>query len=678
MNNSSFMQSKNRNLIKRHETGVILHLYYPEMWREILSYLDNLEKDFDLFVTVPQHVDFSENQITSHFPDANIYRCENRGRDVAPFLAVYSLISNLGYRYLCKIHTKRDTTIGSAASWRQDMLQKLLGSPGIIRHIKTAFDQRTDWGMVAPEGHVVPYNYFWSNNAARVTELARSVGISTDKLDFSYVAGTMFWFRPEAFQLILKANIDFQEFASEQGQKDATLAHALERFFGLATVYSGYKIAESDAHEIRQTNVTLHFRALSGFYENLLQENQALRARVLRLERMKSIGSVEEENRNLRLTISSIYASSSWRITQPLRDAKTFSQKVSSHSRMQIKRTKNLILHAFPRTDNIEVQGNNAPQTKQSVDSSSPAPKPPAIPFIKQSKQTNENETNPAPDSDNQSKKLPTIKKPGGTYKISVVVTSYNHEKYISKCLDGILMQRGVFDLEVILGDDCSTDLTPQIMQNYQEKYPDIIKIMPAEVNLGVTRNLKRCLDACTGEFVAICEGDDYWISEEKLQKQMKHLIEHQDLPMCFSSIMLLYEPANRLVPHPEQYVLNKDRISTEEIIQTNYIGNFSCCMYRMDVIRELPHALFEIYTVDWMFNIMCSEWGGIGYIKDWMSVYRIHSSGGWSGKPEQEKYESWLSYIDTYNSFLDFKYDKEFKKLKSQVEELLFQAQTH
>jgi glycosyltransferase involved in cell wall biosynthesis len=388
---------------------------------------------------------------------------------------------------------------------------------------------------------------------------------------------------------------------------------------------------------------------------------------------------LEEENKNLKLLISSMHNSSSWRITQPMRDLKTFTQKVFFHSRLLAGKAGNLIPRILPGVQSNKEQGNDALTQRpgQFTKHSSAKQYSEADPVRNQAGQSKHDEANPSLTLSHRPKKLPLLKKAGENYKINVVVTSYNHEKYISKCLNGILMQKGLFDIEVILGDDCSTDMTPQIMRDYQKKHPDVIKIMPNEVNLGVTQNIKRCLDACTGEFVAICEGDDYWISEEKLQKQMSFLIKHQEVPMCFSSIMLLYEPANKLVPHPGQYELNKDRISTEELIQTNYIGNFSCCMYRTDVIRELPPSLFDIYTVDWMFNIMCSEWGGIGYIRDWMSVYRLHSSGSWSGKSEREKYEAWLIHIDTYNKFLDFKYDAEFRKLKSHIENLIIKAGT-
>ena len=117
----------------------------------------------------------------------------------------------------------------------------------------------------------------------------------------------------------------------------------------------------------------------------------------------------------------------------------------------------------------------------------------------------------------------------GEYIKISVVVTAYNHENYIAQCLDGILQQKGDFTLEVILGDDCSQDKTRQIMHTYQEKHPDIFMLLPPRANMGITKNIKRCLDACTGSYIAFCEADDYWTDTYKLQKQLEFMESHPE-----------------------------------------------------------------------------------------------------------------------------------------------------
>jgi lipopolysaccharide biosynthesis protein len=241
----SSLQTQDMKIVKHADICVILHFYYPEMWEEIRSYLFNLGEPFDLIVTIPYEVDAAETLIHAHFPYAQIYRCENRGRDIAPFLPIFSAISSLEYKYICKLHTKKSQHIVQGGEWQEDMMGKLLGSPEIIVRIKEAFEKHPDWGIIGPQGHVVPNNYFWHQNASNVIKLAESLAIPTEPIDFSYVAGSMFWFRPEALSLILHLDVHTQDFEPEQGQIDGTLAHAIERLFGMVADHAGYEIAES-------------------------------------------------------------------------------------------------------------------------------------------------------------------------------------------------------------------------------------------------------------------------------------------------------------------------------------------------------------------------------------------------------------------------------------------------
>lgn len=252
---------------------------------------------------------------------------------------------------------------------------------------------------------------------------------------------------------------------------------------------------------------------------------------------------------------------------------------------------------------------------------------------------------------------------------VSVVVTSYNHEKYIAQCLESILSQIGDLQVEIIVGDDCSEDSTRAIAQQFKEKYPEVISLLPLGQNLGITKNLKRCLDICSGDYIAICEGDDYWTDPYKLQKQRDFLEEHKDCPMCFSAVMLYLEDTNTFIPHNDQAQLKKDFITTEDLIERNYIGNFSCCMYRKDIVERLPQGIFDLFIADWMFNIACSQMGKIGFIHEIMSVYRLHSKGVWTGLPELEKMKEISRLIEIYNAFYDYTYDRSFSNYKAIID---------
>jgi len=148
----------------------------------------------------------------------------------------------------------------------------------------------------------------------------------------------------------------------------------------------------------------------------------------------------------------------------------------------------------------------------------------------------------------------------------------------------------------------------------------------------------------------------------------MEFLENHPDYALCFNAIMIYYEYEMRYMSHPEQLLLKKDTLVTEDLIESNYIGNFSCCMYRASMVREIPKAIFDIYTVDWMFNMACSRLGRIGFIRDWMSVYRIHANGAWSGKSYLDRRRDLCQVIDSYNKFFSYEYSEQFSKLKEKV----------
>jgi glycosyltransferase involved in cell wall biosynthesis len=116
---------------------------------------------------------------------------------------------------------------------------------------------------------------------------------------------------------------------------------------------------------------------------------------------------------------------------------------------------------------------------------------------------------------------------------VSIRTSAYNHGKYIRECIESIVNQKTNFRFEYIIGEDFSTDGTREIVFEYAEKYPDIIRVITADRNLGMKMNGQRCIEACRGKYIAICEGDDYWIDPYKLQKQVDYMEAHPECSVC-------------------------------------------------------------------------------------------------------------------------------------------------
>ena len=238
---------KKHHRIKEHDTAVILHVYYPEIFQEIAGYLANLDGDFDLYVSLPDTRPEVAPDILASFPQARIFLTENRGRDIAPFLRLLPTIQPLGYRYLLKLHTKQSPHRVDGKLWRQEVYEKLVGSREIVSLAKNRLQTDPQAGILGPKGHVLNNRLYAGGNAANISLLAYKAGIAAWKeVPFFFVAGTMFWAKPEAFQSFQNMAFRSTDFEPEPIEADGALVHAIERFFGLAAVHAGFKTLEID------------------------------------------------------------------------------------------------------------------------------------------------------------------------------------------------------------------------------------------------------------------------------------------------------------------------------------------------------------------------------------------------------------------------------------------------
>lgn len=253
--------------------------------------------------------------------------------------------------------------------------------------------------------------------------------------------------------------------------------------------------------------------------------------------------------------------------------------------------------------------------------------------------------------------------------KVSIIVPTYNHEDFITEAINSILMQKVEFYYEIIIADDCSKDSTLLIAEKFYKDNPDKIKILKSHENLGVTKNYQRAFYASKGEYIAVLEGDDYWISPVKLQRQVTFLEEHHECSFCFNRIVIKNESTNRLSFEQTQKNLSPYQLlSTEDLIHNNFIGNFSACIYRKSIINKIDKSLFELNVYDWMFNIVYSLYGVIGYIPEIMTVYRYHSKSAWSSLSSYQKGKELLEDIDKYNKFLKMQFNEDFQIYKNRI----------
>ncbi|KOF55974.1 MULTISPECIES: glycosyltransferase [Clostridium] len=256
--------------------------------------------------------------------------------------------------------------------------------------------------------------------------------------------------------------------------------------------------------------------------------------------------------------------------------------------------------------------------------------------------------------------------------KVSVLLITYNNSEFVKQAIESIFMQVTSYKFEIVVTDDCSKDSTLEVIKHYKGMYPEKIKILDNKKNVGITKNYERGFKACSGEYIALLEGDDYWVSPYKLQIQTDFLDSHKEYSGALNRYVMYDMDSN---VSRKTYSCNNFKyitIRTEDLIRSNLIGNFSSCIYRNEVIKRLDPVLFDMEVYDWMFNIAISQKGPIAYLPEVTSVYRIHSNGAWNGKSGEDKIKSIIKSCDDYNKFLRYKYNDYFLASKASYEKQL------
>ena len=240
--------------------------------------------------------------------------------------------------------------------------------------------------------------------------------------------------------------------------------------------------------------------------------------------------------------------------------------------------------------------------------------------------------------------------------KISVHMITYNHEKYIAKAIESVLMQKGEFDLELVIGDDVSLDKTREVILKYYKKYPEIIKLNFHQKNVGPTQNFKSTLEMCTGDYVAILEGDDFWIDEYKLNKQLEFLEKNMDYSMCFTKTKFLYEEEQRYDIQELKHIKNSYKV--EELLKGNFIFHLTCLFRNID-IKDYPQWLWQYKILDYPMHLLRGTYGKIGFINEVTSVYRIHNGGLSRNSNKAWWYIQMIGMLDDFNKYTNFRFNK-------------------
>jgi glycosyltransferase involved in cell wall biosynthesis len=243
--------------------------------------------------------------------------------------------------------------------------------------------------------------------------------------------------------------------------------------------------------------------------------------------------------------------------------------------------------------------------------------------------------------------------------KLSVAILTYNHERFIAQAIEGVLMQQTDFEYEIVIGEDCSTDGTREIVLDYAAKHPNRIRAFCRESNMGPRDNAKALLAACRGEYVAMLEGDDYWISPHKLQKQVALMESDGSYVVCGSRAYAWRDgdetPYNII---PNQPIETLVTFGLEELSRGKWWLRTCTRLYPRRILESIPDACVS----DWLANAyVASQHPGarVGFINEVLAVYREHGSSVYSSLSAGEQARMDLAELQEGRPLFSGKYAK-------------------
>ena len=243
----------------------------------------------------------------------------------------------------------------------------------------------------------------------------------------------------------------------------------------------------------------------------------------------------------------------------------------------------------------------------------------------------------------------------------SVWMITYNQEKYVAQAIESVLSQKTTFDFELVIGEDCSTDRTRAICLEYERKHPDRIRVLPRITNLGIHKNIIATLQACSGSYIALLEGDDYWTDPTKLQTQVDFLLNNAEFVMCYQKTLEINELTGALKITNEG---DQPIVGLEDILSRGWFMRTGSLVFKGGLLKEFPTWFYEFPSTDYILHILIARYGKVRFLDQTTSVYRRHPNG--ISQRFQEKtlefIKEKLRLLDCINGYFSYKYNGAIK----------------
>ena len=316
--------------------AVVCHVHYPELWASLERNFELIEEDFDLFVTLtPSAAPSIVENIKTRHRSAKILEFPNHGRDIFPFVTLVNSGLIEQYDLVCKLHTKKSPHREDGVKWGNHLVSGILGSRLNVERILAKFDEEEHLGILVAQGHIFEGGVWWGQNYGIAHFLAQGIDIEIDHVEPRFAVGSIFWIRGPLLRPFRLLNLSEKDFPLELNQMDGTVHHAIERLFSIVAQHQGYDVCESrdvggilfarsDVESVANSTPTPHqaLEVATQIDEPSVTDRERagpqnadpLETRIHELE-----ARIQVREREIQL----LRASTSWRLTTPLRLIKT-------------------------------------------------------------------------------------------------------------------------------------------------------------------------------------------------------------------------------------------------------------------------------------------------------------------------------------------------------------------
>jgi glycosyltransferase involved in cell wall biosynthesis len=239
---------------------------------------------------------------------------------------------------------------------------------------------------------------------------------------------------------------------------------------------------------------------------------------------------------------------------------------------------------------------------------------------------------------------------------------TYNHGRFIKEAIESVLNQQTNFEVQLIIGEDCSTDNTRNICEDFAKKNSREILLLPVTGNLGMMKNFVRTFEKCDGDYIAFLEGDDYWTDPLKLQKQVDFLSANPDYSLCFHNTQMKMDRNNEKREWILHQKMEKDTFVTKDVLGPWFVPSCTSVFTNYpDFV--LPPWYHNCKYGDLPFMLLLSLKGKFKYLDEVMAAYRLHDTGMSSVHKAYDKITVMVYIYESFNIHTNYKFQETIRQ---------------